>query len=358
MRILHLVLTPRLSGAEMLAKDLAIHQQAYGDTVCVSALMPQQDDFLPLRAQLDAAGVRCMFPDQPRRLPGRLWHLRGALRAYQPDIIFAHATIPAFYARALPSRVPVVYVMHSAANDFESKLFRCVERLLSTRARAVIGVSQGNLRDYIGAVGEHPLMAVIPNGVDTSRFFIHPAATREAPGDARAPLVVQVGRYAAIKNQLQTVLAFREALQSVPGARLEMYGVIEDPAYYAEVCALVSSLGLVDRVWVNGPQNNVPELLAAASVFAMPSASEAHSIAFLEALATGVPVVASAIPAFAFARDYPGVQLLDTGDAAAYGAALTRALAQPRVARPLDGLTLNDTAGQYRLLARRLLSSA
>ncbi|WP_454727642.1 MULTISPECIES: glycosyltransferase family 4 protein [Cupriavidus] len=352
MRILHLVLTPRLSGAEMLAKDLAIHQQSHGDTVCVSALMPQQDDFAPLRAQLDAAGVRCLFPARPHKLPGRLWHLRGVLRACQPDILFAHATIPAFYARALPSRVPVVYVMHSAANDFERKLFRNVERLLSTRARAVIGVSQGNIRDYIGAVGEHPLMAVIPNGVDTGRFFIRPAAP------ARAPLVVQVGRYAAIKNQLQTVLAFREALRDVPDARLEMYGVIEDPAYYAEVCAQVSRLGLGDKVWVNGPLDNVPELLASATVFAMPSASEAHSIAFLEALAAGVPVVASAIPAFAFARDYAGVQLLDTGDAAAYGAALTRALAQPRTARPLDGLTLNDTAGQYRALARRLVSSA
>ena len=354
MRILHIVLAPRLSGAEMLAKDLAIYQQAHGDTVCVSALMPQQDDFAALRAQLDAAGVLCLFPDQPRRLPGRLWHLRGVLRDYQPDILFAHATIPAFYARALPSRVPVVYVMHSAANDFESTMFRYVERMLSTRARAVIGVSQGNLRDYINSVGTHPLMAVIPNGVDTRRFFVRPAGQREAA----SRLVIQVGRYAAIKNQLHTVLAFREALKSVPNARLEMYGVIEDPDYYVKVCALVEELGLADKVRVNGPQTNIPELLAGAAVFAMPSASEAHSIAFLEALATGMPVVASGIPAFAFARDFAGVQLLDTGDAAAYGAALTVALAQPRVARSLDGLTLKDTADQYRALARRLISTA
>ena len=70
MRILHLVLAPRLSGAEVLAKDLAIHQQRGGETVGVTALTPPQADFAALQAELVANGVQCLFPQahvRPRR---------------------------------------------------------------------------------------------------------------------------------------------------------------------------------------------------------------------------------------------------------------------------------------------------
>ena len=358
MRILHLVLVPRLSGAEVLARDLAIVQQDDGDTVCMAALMPAHDDFAPLQAELDRAGVGCMFPSRPLRAPGRLWHLLGVLRRFRPDIVFAHATIPAFYARAVPWPAPVVYVMHSAVNDFERPLFRYAERLLSWRARAVVGVAPGNVTDYRAAVGGHPRLMVIPNGVDTRRFAIRAGHGGTGPGTQVEPLIVQLGRYTAVKNQLQTVRAFARLLETVPTARLALHGVIEDPAYHAGVQALVDTLGLRERVTVGGPRNDIPALLAQASVFAMPSASEAHSIAFLEALATGVPVVASAIPAFAFAHGFAAVQLLDTGDTGAYAAALAHAIGQPRTVRPLDGLTLQDTARRYREVAQGLLGAA
>jgi glycosyltransferase involved in cell wall biosynthesis len=350
MRILHLVLAPRLSGAEMLAKDLAIHQRQHGDAVGVASLLPQHDDFRALRDELESNDVACLFPARAHGYLGKLWHLYQAIRRFKPDVLLAHATIPAFYARALPVRVPVIYVMHSAINDFERSLFRRVERLLSSRARAVIGVSETNVNDYVATIGRHPLMRVIPNGVDTRRFV---CTTGGDPGRAGGPLqIVQIGRYNAIKNQLQTVSAFAEAARLVPEARLLLAGVVEDPAYFAAVQARVREIGLEARVVMDGPRGDVSRVLTESSVFAMPSRSEGHSIAFLEALATGIPVVASHIDAFAFARDFPGVQLIDTADTGAYAQALVSALRQPRVARSLAGLTLNDTAEQYLAITR------
>ena len=84
----------------------------------------------------------------------KLCHLSGAC-GVSSGLIFAHATIPSFYARALPLRVPVVYVMHSATNDFERPLFRRVEHVLSGRARMVIGVSEQGVTDYVQAIGPH-----------------------------------------------------------------------------------------------------------------------------------------------------------------------------------------------------------
>ncbi len=352
MRILHLVLAPRLSGAEVLAKDLAIHQQRSGETVGIASLVPQHDDFASLRAELEANAVTCLFPTKLHGPLGKLWHLDRMVRRFRPDVVFAHATIPAFYARALPIAAPVVYVMHSAANDFERGLLRRVERMLSRRARAVIAVSPANVEDYIGSIGNHPLMMVIPNGVDVARFGDGVHAER-GPRQTQ-PTIVQIGRYTTVKNQMQTVQAFQDVAKWIPAARLLLYGVIEDVAYYQAVNELVNRLGLAERVVVGGPRSDVSNLLFDANAYAMPSRSEGHSIAFLEALASGIPVVASAIRPFAFAADFASVQLIDTDDTQAYTQALVTALSQSRAQRPLAGLTLKDTADRYLAVAQRV----
>ncbi|WP_345813047.1 glycosyltransferase family 4 protein [Paraburkholderia sp. PREW-6R] len=354
MRVFHLVLAPRLSGAEVLAKDLALDQSAEGMAVCVASLSPAHADFQSLQDELTGHGVQCWFPRRRHRPLRKLWNLFAAVRRFRPDVIFAHATIPSFYARSLPLGVPVVYVMHSATNDFERPLFRRIEHILSGRARMVIGVSQQGVTDYVQAIGAHPSMTVVPNGVDLARF----AFTDGVDCNDRPPLVVQIGRYAAVKNQLLTVRAFSEVLKQVEGARLALYGVVEDPDYQRAVIDLTKELGVEDRVTVAGPRTDVATLLSEASVFVMPSRSEAHSVAFLEALASGVPIVASKIPAFAFANGFPGVQLVDTDDLRSYVDAVVTALGQKRAQRSLAGLTLRDTADRYRAIAQQVSSLA
>ena len=350
MRVFHLVLAPRLSGAEVLAKDLAIDQSAEGMAVCVASLLPAHADFTTLQDELQQHGVQCWFPRRRHGPPGKLWSLFHAVRRFRPDVIFAHATIPSFYARALPLRVPVVYVMHSATNDFERPLFRRVEHILSGRARMVIGVSQQGVTDYVQAIGQHPAMTVVPNGVDLGRF----AFSESADCGDRVPQVVQIGRYASVKNQLLTVRAFSEIVRQVKDARLALYGVVEDPAYQREVIELAQQLGVADRVLVAGPRTDVATVLSEANVFVMPSRSEAHSVAFLEALASGVPIVASRIPSFGFAHNFPGVQLVDTDDVRCYAEAILLALGQARTQRSLAGLTLRDTADRYRAIAQQV----
>ncbi|AXE91448.1 glycosyltransferase family 4 protein [Paraburkholderia sp. DD10] len=354
MRVFHLVLAPRLSGAEVLAKDLAIDQCADGMAVCVASLMPVHADFVPLQNELEGHGVQCWFPARRHRAARKLWNLLVAVRRFRPDVIFAHATIPSFYARALPLRVPVVYVMHSATNDFERPLFRRIEHVLSGRARVVIGVSQQGLTDYVQAIGPHPAMTVVPNGVDLARF----AFTDGVESGGRAPQIVQIGRYASVKNQLLTVRAFSEVLKRVDDARLVLYGVVEDPDYQRAVIELAKQLGVAERVVVAGPRTDIATVLSESNVFVMPSRSEAHSVAFLEALASGVPIVASRIPSFAFANGFPGVQLVDTDDVQCYANAVIVALGQARAQRSLVGLTLRDTAARYRAIAQQVCLAA
>ena len=357
MRTLHVIWAPRLSGAEVLVKDLAIHQRHEGHEVCVTALFPEHADFVPMRTEMTQHGVACAFPARRQGLVGKLWHLQQAVNAFRPDVIFAHATIPAFYVRALPVGAPVVYVMHSATNDFGRALFKWVERCLSRRASAVIGVSPANLNDYRAAVRSHPLMTVIPNGVDTRRFAMTHQETRHDVPALPAAAIVQLGRYTSVKDQMQTVRAFHDVLLEVPDAHLALYGVIEDAAYYDAIVRLVRELGIGQHVTVGGPRSDVPELLSRSTVFAMPSRSEGHSIAFLEALASGIPIVASTIEPFAFAARQPGVQLVDTTNTQAYARALVAGLRQRRSKRDLRGLTLTDTAARYTEIAQRVIAT-
>ena len=362
MRLLQLVLAPRLSGAEMLVKGIAIDHQRAGHVVCVTSLMPAHDDFTAATAELAAHGVACHFPSRHYERFGRLTFLYRSIRRFNPDIVFAHATIPAIYARALPLRVPIVWVMHSSVNDFVVSPLLCrAEQLLSRRAKAVIGVSQKHVDDYLDAVGRHPALIVVPNGIDIARF--ENAASNATGNDGSgaagntgaAKRIVQIGRYVPEKGQLDTLRAFARVLAAEPDARLMLCGVIEDRAYHAAVVALANELGITSRVDIEGPITHVDEILGESAVFVMPSSAEAQGIAFLEALASGIPVVGSLIPAFAFARDWPGVQLVDTADPDRYGRALVAALREPRAQRPLDGFRLEDTAQRYLAIARQAI---
>ncbi|MGN6805265.1 MAG: glycosyltransferase family 4 protein [Trinickia sp.] len=364
MRIFQLILAPRLSGAEMLVKGIAIDHQQSGHSVCIASLLPAHGDFAPAAGELAAHRVTCVFPPRRYEKLGRLLFLYRAIRRFKPDVIFAHATIPALYVRALPVRVPIVWVMHSGVDDFQDNRLQRAERLLSLRAKAVIGVSQKNIDEYRRAIGRHPPLIVVPNGVDAERFR-HRESVRGPRGEAgsagaatggdAAKRIVQIGRYIAEKGHLDTVRAFKRVLDVEPDARLLLCGVVEDTAYHAKVRALIDELGLASHVEVTGPQTNVAEILAASSVFAMPSRFEAHSIGFLEALASGIPVVANTIDSFAFARGWPGVQLVETSDIDRYAQALATALGEPRAQRSLDGLTLEDTAERYLAIARQVI---
>lgn len=362
MRILQLVLAPRLSGAEMLVKGIAIGHRATGHAVCVASLLPAEDDFAGAARELAEHDVACMFPSRRHEHLARLVFLMRAIRRFAPDIIFAHATIPALYARALPCSAPIVFVMHSGVNDFaDNRWLLRAERRLSRRARAVIGVSPRNVDQYAATVGPHPALYVVPNGVDVERFRRTADAARSArSSDALSTpdvqWIVQIGRYVPEKGQLDTVRAFQKLLAHEPGARLYLCGVIDDRAYHRQVVALVDELGLASQVSVEGPNSDVPELLGRAAVFAMPSRCEAHSIGFIEALASGVPIVANTIDAFGFAQTFPGVDLVDTTNTARYARALADALRQPRTVRPLGGLTLDDTARRYLEVARQVLA--
>jgi glycosyltransferase involved in cell wall biosynthesis len=107
-------------------------------------------------------------------------------------------------------------------------------------------------------------------------------------------------------------------MQADPKLKLWFVGIVEDENYHFSLMADIEKTGLTNQIHYLGARGDVHELLAAADVYLMPSMSEAHSISFLEAMACGLPIIASNIPAFLFARGKEGIVLIDPNDQSAY----------------------------------------
>lgn len=304
MKILHVVYTPRYSGAEILVLRMAEEQVRQGHQVQVVSMNPQEADFETEIDQQARLGVYWVCPLQALSNIARVLFLRRTKQNFAPDVVFAHSMIPSFYMRLVAPRQTIV-VLHSQRNHSERK-FRWMESLFRPFTRGVICVSPTALRDY-QALMPTVRSCCIENGIALASFQVRPAVRPAELGlDIR---LLHVGRVSRVKRThlvVQLVAALRSASVSV---RADIVGMFEDQDYHRELQTLIESEGLADYVRFLGARDDIPTLLARADCFVLPSASEAQCIALIEALASGVPVLASDIPGNTFAAAHAGVAL-------------------------------------------------
>ncbi len=370
MRILQMVLTPRHSGAEMLAATLAqAHAADHQIVTGILGMNPCEDTFGPVWAALKDSGVWCVSPTRLLGRVGRLRLILSALREFRPDVIVAHSVIPAAYARlALKlarSASPVVTVLHAATNDdYAGTLLRLSERILQSGAAAVVTVTEAAANNYRLRCGTPRRLVTIPNGTALDRFACDQNARRKVRADFdiddNVSVVLQVGRLTAVKNQRATILAVRELIRAGHSMELWLAGLTEDVAYGDVLRELVEQHGLRENVRILGSRSDIPALLSAADVYVMPSLREAHSVAMIEALASGVPIVASDISVFEFASRFPGVMTVDPASHRSYSMAITQMVAEghARYRRDLTSYSISHVAERYAGLFRDVIAAA
>lgn len=167
--------------------------------------------------------------------------------------------------------------------------FEQMGRTTYLQADQVISLYEGNRLRQIkdGASDKNTL--VVPNGIKTARFA---QALSDRPKDI--PLVVGlIGRVVPIKDIKTFIRAIKEAQSTLPEVEGWIIGPYEeDPQYYKECQLLVSSLDLTDNVKFLGMQN-IADIMPKLGIVALTSISEAQPLVLLEAMAAGVPVLAS-----------------------------------------------------------------
>jgi sugar transferase (PEP-CTERM/EpsH1 system associated) len=146
-------------------------------------------------------------------------------------------------------------------------------------------------------VGVSPLrIRHIYNGVDTGRFY--PKRDRSVlPADFASEdslIIGTVGRLEPIKDQLTLARAFVNLVRRVSGgANYLRLVIVGEGSLRPQIEALITEAGIAHLVWLAGERVDVPTLLQAMDVFTLPSLAEGISNTILEAMATGLPIVAT-----------------------------------------------------------------
>lgn len=182
---------------------------------------------------------------------------------------------------------------------------------------------------------------VIPNFVDTAA--LHPPAPREP----HPPYVLMhVSNFRPLKRVTDVVRVFAAVHAGLP-CRLELVG---DGPDRASTQALVRTLGLEQDVCFHGERDDLADLYGASDVFLLPSESESFGLAALEAMACGVPVVASEVGGIPeVVIDGETGFLAEVGDVAGMVDAVRRLLTEPALHQTLSRLARRRAEASFRL---------
>lgn len=227
------------------------------------------------------------------------------LRGLRPDVVHTRnlaaleMAIPAWAAR-VPVRLHGEHGWDVSDPAGRSRRHRLMRKVYSPFVSHYIALSS-HLEEYLTAgVGiASARVARICNGVDVDRFSVALGAPF-LPGvpfvSGRHWLVGTVGRLQPIKDQVNLVRGFAAWVHRDPvafeRARLVVVG---DGPLRSAIEAAVRESGLGDHVWLTGERDDIPPVMAMLNCFVLPSRAEGISNTLLEAMACGLPVVATRV---------------------------------------------------------------
>jgi glycosyltransferase involved in cell wall biosynthesis len=316
------------------------------------------DQVGPLGEQLRQEGVEVVcFHRRLGRDLGVAWRMARELRTRCVEVIHAHQYTPFFYAalaRALVGGSARLILTEHGRHfpDVVSPLRRAANRLvfdqLADAVNACCAFSARALCRVDGFSGGR--IEVIENGIDFERYgpAVDRAASRRRLGlDPARLYAAVVARFHPVKDHATLLNAFARVAAARSDADLLLIG---DGPLRPELEAQVRTLGIEGRVHFLGVRSDVADLLRAADVFTLTSVSEAASLTLLEAMATGLPVVVTAVGGNPeIVRDGREGLLAPRGDASAIAAALLRLLGDPEARRRLGAAGRERVRQRYRL---------
>ena len=227
--------------------------------------------------------------------------VRNFIREQQVDLIHAHGTRAnsnvLWAAKSLG--IPVIYTVHGWSfhpdkGSFVRKIRILGERYLTDRSDVNISVSASNQQTGKENLGRFTSV-VINNGIDLQKFDPTRAYKdiRSQLGIAANDLLVLfIARFTAHKQPLALIKAFAQAAAQLPHLHLLLVG---DGDQKEEAVRLIDQLQLQDRITLEKFRQDVPDVLAAADIFVLPSLWEGLPIGLLEAMAMGKAIIASRV---------------------------------------------------------------
>lgn len=294
--------------------------------------------------------------------PRGLRELAARLRSWEARLVHTHGVRGNFFGRlaAWDAGIPlIVTTVHSHfALDYPEPAKRLaygvLESLTAPMVTRYVAVSQALRRLLVDAGIDPRRVTVIPNGVDTAHFRPRPGArarlAQELGLSEDIRLVGMVARFHPVKGHglfLRAAAAFLRRPEAPP-VRFLVVGSGE-PAYRRRLEELARELGVSGAVTFLGEREDVAAILAGLDAVVVPSRFEGFCLSALEAMASGVPVVATRVGAIPeLIADGVNGLLAPPEDAEALAACLSRLLGDGSLAARIAGEGL-ATARRYSL---------
>jgi glycosyltransferase involved in cell wall biosynthesis len=283
LRVAHVSWGLNVGGLEKLLVEFARHaDRAHFDLRFVSLTTRGT-----LASDLERHGWPVSALEEPGGLqPGLVLRLAQLFRRERIDVVHTHDERPLLYGAAAARLARVPRVVHT----------RHGQKARNTRRQVVLFRLAASLADRVACVSDDAAaltlregvaprrVRTVRNGIDLARF----AYTGPAPDEP----VVTVARLSPEKDVATLVRAAAVAVRELPSFRLEVAG---DGVCMPALRQLTAGLGLEEHVRFHGEVRDIPALLGRARLFVLPSVEEGISLTLLEAMARGLPVVATRI---------------------------------------------------------------
>lgn len=261
-------------------------------------------DFTEFRQRIRRTDVELYALNKPAgKAWGTYFQLWRLLRQLRPDVVHTRnlatleAQVPAFFA-GIKGRVHGEHGWDMANLSGGNRRHLWLRRLIRPFVQQYIALSrdlQGYLERSVGVAADR--LTQIYNGVDDSRFSPGGKPVNDLPWPEGDVFVFgTVGRLQAVKDQLTLVRAFAQLqLNHAAEATRARLVIVGDGPQLSPLQQEIQQAGLGDKVWLAGSRDDIPELMRSMNVFVLPSLSEGISNTILEAMACGLPVIATQV---------------------------------------------------------------
>ena len=374
--VAHIVYRFDTGGLENGVVNLINHMPAHAYRHAVVALTEVAPAFA---SRIRRSDVEFISLHKPPGHGARLYpQLVRLMRRLQPAIVHTRnlaaleCQVPACWA-GVAGRVHGEHGRDIEDLDGSSRRHQWMRRAYSPFVQRYVALSRdlgGYLTDRCGISASR--VEQVYNGVDTVLFT---PATGARPAIAGCPfegashwVVGTVGRMQTVKDQPLLARAFAAALAQQPALRDRMRLVMVGSGPLREECrAILTQAGLAELAWLPGERADVPDVMRGLDCFVLPSRAEGISNTILEAMACGLPVVATDVGGNAELVDAGRTgRLVPSGDVDSMAEALVHMATEPTVARAMGAagrqrteqcFSLEAMVGAYQALYSRVLAA-
>ena len=288
MKILQVIPYFCFGGAETMCENLTYALLKLGHDVTVVSLYDEQT---PIARRMEAAGVRLLYLDKKLGLDlSMVPKLMKILHQEKPDVVHTHLDVIKYAVAAakLCGIRRCIHTVHNVAHEeAEGRLQKIINTVYFKLGWSVPVALSPEVRktilSFYGLKEDH--VPMIYNGVDLGN-----CCPKEDYRLAEPACLLHIGRFNHQKNHRGLLEAFVQVLKEYPDCSLNLIG---DGELLEEIQQYANTLGIQDKIHFLGNQTNVYPFLREADLFLLPSKFEGMPMTIIEAMGTGLPIVAS-----------------------------------------------------------------